>query len=74
VGVLEDGDHSPLPCGQVSVALEAGTSSGVDRAVLQDLITTTLRSLDTTVNVIKELGLSQFDDEAPFTPTQPKLP
>jgi hypothetical protein len=57
----------------VSAALEAGTSSGAgpssfvgpyhDEAV--DL------GLNTTPNVIEELGLSQFDDDASFVPTQP---
>jgi hypothetical protein len=29
---------------------------------------------DTTTNVIKDFGLSQFDNDASFTPTQPTLP
>jgi hypothetical protein len=68
---LEDVTHPPLSCTQVNVALEANTSSGVGPSSSvgpypDDVLDL---GLDTTSNVIKELGLSQFHDEAPLVPT-----
>jgi hypothetical protein len=70
-GILEDEAHPPLSRTQANVALEANTSSGAGSSSsvgpypsdAPDL------GLDTTSNVIKELGLSQFHDEAPLAPT-----
>jgi hypothetical protein len=70
-GILEDEAHPPLSRTQANAALEANTSSGAGSSSsvgpypsdAPDL------GLDTTSNVIKELGLSQFDDEAPLAST-----
>jgi hypothetical protein len=68
---LEEVAHSPQPHAQGSVALEADTSSGMgSRSSARPYHGDGPNlGLDTTVNVIEELVLSQFDDEAPFTPT-----
>jgi hypothetical protein len=76
VTVLEDVAHPPPPHDQASASLEAGTSSGAGLSTfaghyhddVPDL------GLDTTANIIEELGLSRLDDDAPFAPTQPTPP
>jgi hypothetical protein len=68
--------HPPPPHAQASATLEAGTSSnaGPSSSVGPYHNDALDLGLDTMVNVIEELGLSQFDDDAPFAPTQPTPP
>jgi hypothetical protein len=67
---LEDVVYPPPPHAHASVALEVSTLSGAGlsssaRPCHNDALDL---ALDTTVNIIEELGLSQFDDDAPFAP------
>jgi hypothetical protein len=72
-GGLEDVAHSPPSHTLVSAALEAGTlsSAGPSSSVEPYHDNAPDLGLDTMMNDIEELGLSQFDDEVLFVPTQP---